>query len=208
MKTIKFILAIALAASMLSACGKQAPTPVITAVPRPTAIPASTLDPVKLENKVPITITLTSGEKIKAELYPDIAPITVENFKKLVNENFYEGLIFHRVIEGFMIQGGGLNKDGVQKQTASIKGEFKSNGVANDLKHTRGVLSMARTNVMDSASSQFFIMHKDSPHLDGQYAAFGKVTEGMDIVDKIATSETDAADRPVEDIVIKSITLD
>ena len=183
MKVIKLILAAVLAITMLCACGaKQSP--------------------------VPITITLTTGEEIKAELYPDIAPITVENFKKLVEEDFYDGLIFHRVIEGFMIQGGGLDANGVQKKTDSIKGEFKANGVENNLKHTRGVLSMARTSVMDSASSQFFIMHEDAPHLDGQYAAFGKVVEGMEVVDKIASSATDASDRPVEDIVIKTITLD
>ena len=157
-------------------------------------------------NNPKIKITVTDYGVMTAELYPDKAPITVENFLKLVKEGFFSGLIFHRVIAGFMIQGGGYDVDGNHKEAASIKGEFDKNGVKNDLKHTRGVLSMARTNVMDSASSQFFIMHKDSPHLDGQYAAFGKVTEGMDIVDKIATSETDATDRPVEDIVIKSIT--
>ncbi|MDO5396998.1 MAG: peptidylprolyl isomerase [bacterium] len=161
-----------------------------------------------LENKDNITITLTNGDVIKAELYPDVAPITVENFEKLINEHFYDGLIFHRVIEGFMIQGGGYDENNVQKEADSIKGEFASNGVTNDLKHTRGVLSMARTSVPDSASSQFFIMHEDAPHLDGEYAAFGKVTEGMDAVDKIASAPTDSQDKPITPVVIQTITLD
>lgn len=161
---------------------------------------------------VNITITLTDGRNIKAELYPDVAPITVANFTKLCNEGFYNGLIFHRVIEGFMIQGGGYDENMNQKKADSIKGEFSQNGVKNDLKHTRGVLSMARTQVMDSASSQFFIMHQDAPHLDGAYAAFGKVTEGMDVVDEIAASETHTlpngmSDVPVTPIVIKEITV-
>ena len=211
MKIIKFAIIAAMALSMLTACGSKTTTSTKsqpTAVPRATAIPAATLDPAKTENAIPITISLTTGEEIKAELYPDIAPITVENFTKLIEDDFYDGLIFHRVIEGFMIQGGGLDASGTQKQAASIKGEFKANGVENNLEHTRGVLSMARTSVMDSASSQFFIMHEDAPHLDGQYAAFGMVTEGMEVVDKIAATATDASDRPVEDIVIKTITLD
>ena len=163
------------------------------------------------KSKAPVNfiIEMESGETMKGELYPDVAPITVENFVKLCNENFYEGLIFHRVIPGFMIQGGGMDAEMMPKEADAIKGEFTSNGVKNDLKHTRGVLSMARTNVPNSASSQFFIMHKDSPHLDGQYAAFGKVTEGLDVVDKIATVPTTQrmghSDVPVEPQVIKTI---
>jgi peptidyl-prolyl cis-trans isomerase B (cyclophilin B) len=160
------------------------------------------------ENKVNITIEMQDGGKIKAELYPDIAPITVANFEKLINEHFFDGLIFHRVISGFMIQGGGFNEKLEQKQADSIKGEFASNGVENPLRHTRGVLSMARTMIRDSASSQFFIMHQDAPHLDGEYAAFGKVTEGMDVVDNIASSATNAQDMPVTPQVIKTITID
>ena len=154
-----------------------------------------------------IEIEMNDGGVIKAELYPDVAPITVDNFVKLINENFFDGLVFHRVIEGFMIQGGGMDAVGNQKKANSIKGEFASNGVKNDLKHTRGVLSMARTMIPDSASSQFFIMHMDAPHLDGQYAAFGKVTEGMEVVDKIATCDTDFSDMPIVPQVIKTIRL-
>ena len=152
-----------------------------------------------------IEIVMKDGGVIKAELYPEVAPITVENFKKLIEEDFFAGLIFHRVIAGFMIQGGGFTADGEHKETASIKGEFDSNGVPNNLKHTRGVLSMARTMFPNSASSQFFIMHEDAPHLDGQYAAFGKVTDGMDVVDRIAECATDMSDKPFEDQVIETI---
>ncbi len=152
-----------------------------------------------------IVITMKDGGVIKAELYPNIAPITVTNFIKLVEENFYDGLIFHRVIEGFMIQGGGYDLEGNQKEAESIKGEFDANGVRNPLLHTRGVLSMARTSFPNSASSQFFIMHKDAPHLDGKYAAFGKVTEGMDVVDRIAKTKTNFMDAPLEPQVIESI---
>lgn len=160
-----------------------------------------------MENKINIEIEMEDGGVMRAELYPDIAPITVENFVKLINENFFDGLIFHRVIKDFMIQGGGYGTDGNIKKTDSIKGEFDSNGVNNPLKHTRGVLSMARTMFPNSASSQFFIMHKDAPHLDGQYAAFGKVIEGMDVVDRIAETKTDYSDKPVKDMVIKTIRL-
>ena len=160
-----------------------------------------------MENKINIEIEMEDGGVMRAELYPDIAPITVENFVKLINENFFDGLIFHRVIKDFMIQGGGYGTDGNIKKTDSIKGEFGSNGVNNPLKHTRGVLSMARTMFPNSASSQFFIMHKDAPHLDGQYAAFGKVIEGMDVVDRIAETKTDYSDKPVKDMVIKTIRL-
>ncbi len=154
-----------------------------------------------------IEIEMMCGDVIKAELYPDVAPITVDNFVKLINENFFDGLIFHRVIRGFMIQGGGYDENGNHKDAASIKGEFTANGVTNNLKHTRGVLSMARTMFPNSASSQFFIMHEDAPHLDGQYAAFGKVTDGIEAVDKIAECATDAGDAPLEAQVIKTIRL-
>lgn len=154
-----------------------------------------------------IEIEMMNGDVIKAELYPDVAPITVENFVKLINENFFDGLIFHRVIRGFMIQGGGYDVNGNHKDAESIKGEFTANGVTNNLKHTRGVLSMARTMFPNSASSQFFIMHEDAPHLDGQYAAFGMVTEGIEAVDKIAECKTDMGDAPIEPQVIKTIRL-
>lgn len=201
---------------LLTACGStnQQSKTKNTTTAKATAAPTATLDPSLKENTVNITISLTTGEEIKAELYPDIAPITVENFVKLVNENFYDGLIFHRVIPGFMIQGGGYTADMQEKKADTIKGEFSENGVKNDLKHTRGVLSMARTQVKDSASSQFFIMHADAPHLDGQYAAFGMVTEGLDVVDKIASAKTQSdpathmENIPVEPIVIQTITID
>lgn len=154
-----------------------------------------------------IQIEMQNGGIIKAELYPEVAPITVENFVNLIKKNFFDGLIFHRVIEGFMIQGGGFDTAGRHKEADSIKGEFDSNGVRNTLKHDRGVLSMARTMFPNSASSQFFIMHKAAPHLDGQYAAFGKVTEGMDVVDAIATCQTGCDDKPVVPQVIKTIKL-
>lgn len=154
-----------------------------------------------------IEIEMNDGGIIKAELYPETAPITVENFVKLINENFFDGLVFHRIISGFMIQGGGFDVKGVQKKADSIKGEFEMNGVKNDLKHTRGVLSMARTMFPNSASSQFFIMHQDAPHLDGQYAAFGKVTDGMDVVDRIAGVKTYPNDQPMVPQVIKTIRL-
>lgn len=155
-----------------------------------------------------VTITMENGDVIKAELYPDVAPISVNNFISLINKNYYDGLIFHRVIKGFMIQGGCPNGNGMGGPGYSIKGEFSQNGVTNNLLHTAGVLSMARSMMPNSAGSQFFIMHKDAPHLDGAYAAFGKVTEGMDIVDKIATTATDYTDRPMEDQRIKSMTVD
>ncbi len=154
-----------------------------------------------------IEIEMENGGIIKAELYPDTAPITVENFLKLIEDNFFDGLIFHRVIPGFMIQGGGYTADGDHRDAPSIKGEFDANGVPNDLKHERGVLSMARTMFPNSASSQFFIMHDDAPHLDGQYAAFGMVTDGMDVVDEIAETPTDMSDKPIDDQIIKTIRL-
>ena len=156
-----------------------------------------------------ITIEMKNGKKIKIELYPDIAPISCENFEKLVKSGFYDGLTFHRVIPGFMIQGGCPKGNGTGGPGWNIKGEFSSNGVKNDLKHTRGVLSMARSMAPDSAGSQFFIMHDDAPHLDGQYAAFGKVVEGMEVVDAIAQVKTGNRgmhqDVPVENVVILDI---
>ena len=155
-----------------------------------------------------VTITMENGGVIKLELYPEIAPITVANFEKLVKQGFYDGLIFHRVIRGFMIQGGCPQGTGTGGPGWHIKGEFAMNGVKNDLKHTRGVISMARSMNPDSAGSQFFIMHEDAPHLDGQYAAFGKVVEGMDVVDAIAGVKTNFSDRPKVEQKIKSVTID
>ena len=155
-----------------------------------------------------VTITMESGDTIRLELYPEVAPISVNNFISLVKKNFYDGLIFHRVIKGFMIQGGCPDGTGMGGPGYSIKGEFAMNGVENNLKHTEGVLSMARAMNPNSAGSQFFIMHKNSPHLDGQYAAFGKVIEGMAVVNKIAETATDWNDRPLEKQVMKSVTVD
>lgn len=160
------------------------------------------------------TIELENGGVMKGELYPNLAPKTVENFVKLAKDDFYDGLIFHRVIKDFMIQGGGFDKDMVPKDSDVIVGEFDANGFKNPLKHTKGVLSMARTEDPNSASSQFFIMHADSPHLDGQYAAFGKVTEGLEFVDEIAETKTTIyapygmTDVPQDPIIIKTITID
>ena len=150
-----------------------------------------------------IIIEMENGKEIKIELYPEIAPISCENFEKLVNQGFYDGLTFHRVIPGFMIQGGCPEGTGMGGPGWTIKGEFAANGVKNDLKHTRGVLSMARSMMPDSAGSQFFIMHEDAPHLDGSYAAFGKVIVGMEAVDEIAETQTDYSDKPVTPQIIK-----
>ncbi|MCI9143439.1 MAG: peptidylprolyl isomerase [Lachnospiraceae bacterium] len=156
-----------------------------------------------------VTITMNDDSVIRLELYPDVAPISVNNFISLINKKFYDGLIFHRVIRGFMIQGGCPEGTGMGDPGYSIKGEFSQNGVPNDLKHTAGVLSMARSMQPDSAGSQFFIMHKNAPHLDGAYAAFGKVIEGMDVVNRIAETPTDSySDRPYENQVMKSVTVD
>lgn len=155
-----------------------------------------------------VTIEMENGDVMKAELYPEIAPNTVNNFISLVNKGFYDGVIFHRVIRGFMIQGGDPQGTGVGGPGYSIKGEFSYNGFSNDLKHTKGVLSMARTMEPNSAGSQFFIMHETSPHLDGQYAAFGKVVEGEDIIDKIAAVATDYMDKPLEEQKMKKVTVD
>ena len=155
-----------------------------------------------------VTIEMENGDLIKAELYPEIAPNTVNNFISLINKGFYDGLIFHRVIEGLMIQGGCPDGNGMGGPGYGIRGEFAQNGFQNDLAHTEGVLSMARSMHPDSAGSQFFIMHKNSPHLDGAYAAFGKVTEGMDVVNKIATVVTDHSDRPMERQRMKKVTVE
>ena len=161
-----------------------------------------------MSNQNPIvTFTMENGDVMKAELYPDVAPNTVNNFISLVKKGFYDGLIFHRVIAGFMIQGGDPEGSGMGGPGYSIKGEFNYNGVENNLKHSRGVLSMARAQHPDSAGSQFFIMHADAPHLDGQYAAFGKVTEGIEVVDEISETPTDMQDKPIEDQIIKTIRL-
>lgn len=162
-----------------------------------------------MENKNPIvTFELSDGKVIKAELYPEIAPNTVRNFISLVQKGFYDGLIFHRVIRDFMIQGGCPQGIGTGGPGYAIKGEFSANGFVNELKHEPGVLSMARAMHPNSAGSQFFIMHKTSPHLDGQYAAFGKVIEGMENVDAIAVSATDFRDRPLEDVVMKKVAVE
>ncbi len=154
---------------------------------------------------IKIVITMEDNEEIEADLYPTIAPKTVENFVKLIKEKFYDGLIFHRVIPGFMIQGGDPLGNGMGGSKETIVGEFKQNGFVNNLNHTRGVLSMARAMNPNSASSQFFIMHANAPHLDGSYAAFGMVTKGMEVVDKIANEKTDFRDKPLKDQRIKSI---
>lgn len=152
-----------------------------------------------------VRITMNSGKTIRLELYPEIAPITVENFLDLVNKGFYNGLTFHRIIPGFMIQGGDPSGNGTGGPGYSIKGEFKSNGVNNTVKHERGVISMARAFDPNSAGSQFFIMHKDAPHLDGEYAAFGKVIEGLEAVDEIASVETGFQDAPVKKVVMEKV---
>jgi len=155
-----------------------------------------------------VTFEMEDGKTFTAELYPEIAPNTVASFVTLIQSGFYDGLIFHRVIPGFMIQGGDPTGTGTGGPGYSIKGEFTANGVANSLKHSRGVLSMARSMMKDSAGSQFFVMHKDSPHLDGQYAAFGKVTQGLETVDAIATTRTASQDRPVTAQRLKKVTVD
>ena len=155
-----------------------------------------------------VTFTMADGSVIKAELYPEIAPVSVQNFISLIQKNFYDGLIFHRVIRGFMIQGGDPEGTGMGGPGYSIRGEFAQNGYENELKHTEGVLSMARSMHPNSAGSQFFIMHKTSPHLDGAYAAFGKVIEGMDVVNKIAETPTDYMDRPMQDQIMKTVTVE
>ncbi|MBO4865090.1 MAG: peptidylprolyl isomerase [Ruminococcus sp.] len=154
-----------------------------------------------------VKIEMENGKEILIELYPEKAPITVANFEKLVKQGFYDGLIFHRVIKGFMIQGGDPEGTGMGGSDEKIKGEFARNGVNNDLKHTRGVISMARSMMPNSASSQFFIMHEDAPHLDGDYAAFGKVVKGIEVVDEIADVKVDFNDKPLEPQVMKKVTI-
>ncbi len=161
-----------------------------------------------MEKNPLVTITMNNGDVMKVELYPEIAPNTVKNFMSLVHDKFYDGLIFHRVIKGFMIQGGCPQGSGMGDPGYSIKGEFSGNGFANDLKHDKGVISMARAMNPNSGGSQFFIMHENSPHLDGQYAGFGKIVEGIEVVDQIANVKTGFNDRPAEDVVIKEMTVD
>lgn len=216
-KMLGIILTVAAAIVLLAAC-TTTEAPEITEAPA-TATPTKQTETKSLDeltqNKhwAEITVTVNGADKVmKAELYPDLAPETVANFEKLASEGFYDGLIFHRVIPEFMIQGGGYDENMEEKPAETIKGEFTSNGFENPLKHERGVLSMARTSVPDSASSQFFIMHADSPHLDGEYAAFGKVTEGLEVIDEIASVETTTLDNgmsdvPVDPVVIKSIVI-
>lgn len=155
-----------------------------------------------------VTFEMENGDIMKAELYPEIAPNTVNNFISLIKKGYYDGIIFHRVIRGFMIQGGDPQGTGVGGPGYSIKGEFSGNGFQNDLKHTKGVLSMARTMMPDTAGSQFFIMHETSPHLDGQYAGFGKVIEGIEVIDKIASVATDYMDKPLEEQKMKKVTVE
>jgi len=161
-----------------------------------------------MANNPVLTFELKNGKQIKVELYPDIAPNTVKNFVSLVQKGYYDGLIFHRVIKGFMIQGGCPDGNGMGGPGYSIKGEFNINGFQNDLKHSRGVISMARSMNPNSGGSQFFLMHKDSPHLDGQYAGFGMIVEGIEVVDEITDQATDHGDRPREDQVIEKVTVE
>lgn len=161
-----------------------------------------------MNNNPIVTFEMKDGDKFYVELYPEVAPNTVNNFISLINKGFYNGLCFHRVIEGFMIQGGDPKGNGTGGPGYTIRGEFKKNGFKNNLKHKRGVISMARSMMPNSAGSQFFIMHADAPHLDGQYAAFGQVIDGMDVIDKIAEVNVDYNDKPLRDQVIKSVTVD
>lgn len=187
-KIISLVLTIIMIALPLMSCGEKIPYKVT-----------------KEETNL-VIIDVKGYGKIVVELYPEVAPITVANFKRLVSQKFYDGLIFHRIISGFMIQGGGYNTNKIEKDCPAIKGEFSSNGVENNLLHKRGVISMARTSIKDSASSQFFIMHKDTPNLDGEYAAFGMTVYGLDVVDKIAEVDTySQTDWPKTEVKIKSI---
>ncbi len=210
---MKKLLSIIIAGTMLlslAACGEKKETQTTTGDETQT----QTNDAELYADTIGFTIELENGAIMKGELYPNLAPITVENFVKLAKDNFYDGLIFHRVIKDFMIQGGCFDKNMDPKKADVIIGEFNANGFNNPLKHTKGVLSMARTDDPNSASSQFFIMHQDSPHLDGQYAAFGKVTEGLEYIDEVAETKTTVyaqygmADVPEEPIIIKTISID
>nr|WP_291565636.1 peptidylprolyl isomerase [Clostridium sp. UBA2485] len=203
-KNISLLLVIVLSLSLFIGCSKKEENN-----DKNTTSPNNVETEKGKDDKNPIaTIEMEDGSKIKIELYPDVAPNTVRNFISLANSNFYDGLIFHRVIPDFMIQGGDPEGTGVGGPGYAIKGEFSSNDFENSLKHDRGVISMARAQDKNSAGSQFFIMHKDSPHLDGEYAAFGKVIEGIEVVDKIATVETVAQDKPKEDVKMKKVTVD
>lgn len=221
-KILGIMLSFAVLLSM-AGCNKKEEAPKNTSEPEQTQQAAAdnqenqsseAENPELYADAIPFTIELENGGVMKGELYPNLAPKTVENFVKLVNEKFYDGLIFHRVIEGFMIQGGGYDTEMNIKEADEIVGEFASNGFKNPLKHTKGVISMARTNEPDSASSQFFIMHEDTSSLDGQYAAFGRITEGLDVIDEIAEGETTndpkygMPDYPVKPVVIKTIKID
>ncbi|KZE69917.1 peptidylprolyl isomerase [Paenibacillus polymyxa] len=192
---------------LVAGCGTKA-TDVEAASRTNTTTPAATKDKSKAVSHPIVTIVMNDGKKIKLELYPEVAPNTVNNFISLVQKGAYNGTIFHRVIPGFMIQGGDPQGNGTGGPGYSIKGEFKSNGFNNTLKHTRGVLSMARSADLDSAGSQFFIMVADADYLDGQYAAFGKVTSGMDVVDAIVNSKRDSNDKPIKPATMKKVTVD
>jgi len=227
MKKIRWVMFISLLAVMLTSigCGAKAPnntntqagTPAVTPEPSPAVTPAPSpavtpapspaVTPTSKKNPV-VTITMANGEQIKVELYPEVAPNTVKSFISLVKKGFYNGLIFHRVIPEFMIQGGDPSSNGTGGPGYSIKGEFTNNGFVNDLKHERGVISMGRTSEPNSAGSQFFIVVKTAPNLDKEYAAFGKVTSGMETVDKIVNSPRDKQDKPTQNQVMKSVTVD
>lgn len=207
-KSISVIAVILSMMMLVASCGKG------SGDSKPSPTPASTPNPELVKNTINATIEIEDLGEIKLELYPDLAPETVENFVELAEDGFYDGTIFHRVIEDFMIQGGGYDENLKQKKTSTIKGEFAANGFENTLSHVRGVISMARAQDMDSASSQFFIVQQDATYLDGQYAAFGRVTEGMDVVDDIAAGRTGSVsasgmeDVPVDQVVIETITID
>ena len=207
-KSISVIAVILSIVMLLASCGKGSDNST------PTPAPASTPDPELVKNKITATIELEDYDDITLELYPDLAPETVENFVELAEDGFYDGTVFHRVIEDFMIQGGGYDENLKQKKASDVKGEFAANGFENTLSHVRGVISMARAQDMDSATSQFFIVQQDATYLDGQYAAFGIVTDGMDVVDEIASVRTGSVaasgmeDVPVDPVIIETITID
>ena len=207
-KSISVIAVILSIMMLLASCGKGSDNST------PTPVPASTPDPELVKNKITATIELEDYDDITLELYPDLAPETVENFVELAEDGFYDGTVFHRVIEDFMIQGGGYDENLKQKKASDVKGEFAANGFENTLSHVRGVISMARAQDMDSATSQFFIVQQDATYLDGQYAAFGIVTDGMDVVDEIASVRTGSVaasgmeDVPVDPVIIETITID
>ena len=215
-KKFSFLLVLAVLVMGLSACGSSKSDTTsetkATKAPKATETAEVTKEPesktTDTKGKHHAKIKVKDYGTIEVELDGDTAPITVANFIKLVNEKFYDGLTFHRIMSGFMIQGGDPLGNGTGGSDETIKGEFSSNGVENNISHKRGVISMARSSDPDSASSQFFIMHKNSPHLDGAYAAFGKITEGMDIVNKIAETATDYSDRPLEEQKMKKVTVD